>query len=190
MLPYTICFIRRADQLLLLERRRAPNLGLWNGVGGKLIPGESALDGILREVLEETGLALTGPSVPRFGGIVTWYEAGNGRRTGGMYAFVASLPEDFQFPTPVVTDEGTLDWKDISWVLDTGNQRVPVSAHHFLQTLLEDSGRCEHRLIFEADHITGCTLLPLPEDRSRKREPSMTCVCPTRSAHVPPSMRR
>src|SRR5688500_7686889 len=55
-LPWTLCFIRRGGQLLMLERRREPNRGLWSGVGGKLDAGESPRAGVHREVLEETGL--------------------------------------------------------------------------------------------------------------------------------------
>ena len=163
VLPYTICFIRRGTQLLLLERRRAPTLGLWNGVGGKLAAGETPGDGVLREVREETGLDASDLCDVRFGGVVTWHADDDGRPLGGMYAFVASLPEDLDYPTPRDTDEGILDWKDIAWVLDAGNERVPAGAHRFLRTLLDDPRRYEHRLVLAADRITDYATLPLPE---------------------------
>jgi hypothetical protein len=40
-LRYTLCFLTRGDQVLMLHRRRPPNQGLWNGVGGRLEPGET-----------------------------------------------------------------------------------------------------------------------------------------------------
>ena len=163
LLPYTLCFIRRGSQLLLLERRRAPTLGFWNGVGGKLAAGESPRVGVLREVREETGLDPSDLCDVRFGGVVTWYAADDGRPLGGMYVFVAALPEDADYRTPRDTDEGVLDWRDIAWVLDAGNESVAQGAHYFLQTLLEDPGRYEHRLVLAADRITGYAVLPLSE---------------------------
>ena len=56
ILTHTLCFLTRADQVLMLHRRKPPNQGLWNGVGGKIEAGETPLEGCLREVLEETGL--------------------------------------------------------------------------------------------------------------------------------------
>ena len=55
MLAYTICFCLASDRVLLLHRRRPPNAGRWNGVGGKLAPGETPAARIRREVLQETG---------------------------------------------------------------------------------------------------------------------------------------
>lgn len=36
MLKYTLCLIRNDDQLLLLNRVKKPQMGMWNGVGGKI----------------------------------------------------------------------------------------------------------------------------------------------------------
>ena len=47
----------------MLHRRRPPNQGLWNGVGGRIEAGEPPLAACLREVQEETGYRLaTGAS--------------------------------------------------------------------------------------------------------------------------------
>ena len=43
-------------RLCLVRRRKPPNAGLWSPPGGKLEPGETPLDGALRELAEETGL--------------------------------------------------------------------------------------------------------------------------------------
>ncbi len=52
MYTYTICFLKHANEYLLLNRRKPPLMGRWNGVGGKLAPNESPLDCVLREVFE------------------------------------------------------------------------------------------------------------------------------------------
>lgn len=48
--------ILRGDRVLLVERGRAPAMGLWSFPGGHVEPGETALRAALREVREETGL--------------------------------------------------------------------------------------------------------------------------------------
>jgi 8-oxo-dGTP diphosphatase len=64
-LPYKIstllyCFNER-DEVLLMERRREPNKGLWSPCGGKLMTeiGESPYACACREVGEEIGLSIT-----------------------------------------------------------------------------------------------------------------------------------
>ena len=168
-LPWTLCFIRRGRQLLLLERRRAPNLGLWSGVGGKLDAGESPRDGVLREVREETGLRL--PDA-RFAGVITWRT--DGRAPVGAYAFTASLPDDLAYATPRETDEGVLDWKDAAWVLDERNERVPASARRYLPALLDDPECYEHRFTFAGDSLTAYERLPMLPPRTALGAPPLS----------------
>ncbi|UOQ95280.1 NUDIX domain-containing protein [Halobacillus shinanisalinarum] len=56
MYRQTIAFITKGDSLLMLNRNKASNQGLWNGVGGKMEAGESPNECIVREVKEEAGL--------------------------------------------------------------------------------------------------------------------------------------
>jgi 8-oxo-dGTP diphosphatase len=64
MLPYKISVLvfveNRAGELLLIERAKAPNAGLWSPIGGKLemATGESPFECAAREVGEEIGLAI------------------------------------------------------------------------------------------------------------------------------------
>ncbi len=48
--------IFRRGKILLVERGKAPLKGWWSLPGGALEAGETIKDGLLREVLEETGL--------------------------------------------------------------------------------------------------------------------------------------
>ena len=46
----------RDDQVLLIRRGKAPRLGEWTLPGGRIEPGERAVDAALRELREETGV--------------------------------------------------------------------------------------------------------------------------------------
>jgi 8-oxo-dGTP diphosphatase len=48
-----------AGRLLLILRGHEPGLGLWSIPGGRIEPGESDPEAVVREVLEETGLVVT-----------------------------------------------------------------------------------------------------------------------------------
>lgn len=46
----------RGDQVLLIRRGRPPRQGEWSLPGGRIEPGERAVDAALRELREETGI--------------------------------------------------------------------------------------------------------------------------------------
>jgi 8-oxo-dGTP diphosphatase len=75
-LPYKVstllyCFSRQ-EEVLLLQRRQEPNLGLWSPCGGKLdmASGESPYGCACREAAEEIGLKLQ-PSDLHLAGLVS-----------------------------------------------------------------------------------------------------------------------
>ena len=45
---YTLCLIRHADSFLLVNRQKRPAMGMWNGVGGKIEPGETPEVAVIR----------------------------------------------------------------------------------------------------------------------------------------------
>lgn len=128
----------------MLNREFPSWMGIWNGVGGKVEEGESARGAIIREVNEETGLTLTDPA---FKGIVSWIVDGVG--VDGMYLYVAELPEDEPFPTPVKTEEGILDWKEYDWIMHPKNVGVTSDIPKYLKHLLYDDAIYEHRCYYK-----------------------------------------
>lgn len=90
-------------RLLLVRRANPPAQGLWSIPGGRVEPGESSEDAVLRELLEETGLRGT-----------VLREVGTVRRAapaGGVYVirdFLVSLDGD---STPRPGDDAL----DASW---------------------------------------------------------------------------
>jgi ADP-ribose pyrophosphatase YjhB (NUDIX family) len=49
-------------RLLLIKRGHEPGKGLWSIPGGRIEPGETDEEAVIREVLEETGLVVTAGS--------------------------------------------------------------------------------------------------------------------------------
>lgn len=148
MLKYTICFIKRNDEILLLNRNKKPNMGLWNGVGGKIESDESPFEGIIRETWEETGLLLE--EVTHAGNVIWKSKHGE----SGMYVFLADLPEGMDIHTPIKVEEGILDWKKIDWVLEPNNNGVVSNIQHFLPKMLNGQYGLEHIFVYENGIVT------------------------------------
>lgn len=70
----TLGYLIRDGKVLLLERIREPNKGLWSPPGGKVEPCESPEECMRREYLEETGLT---PGRMELAGYLTQFAAGS-----------------------------------------------------------------------------------------------------------------
>lgn len=147
MIKYNLCYIKQQDRVLLLNRNKAGWMGRWNGVGGKLEPGENPLESMRRETLEETGLE-TLDFV--FKGLKTWSTSG-GTNFGGLYLYIAELPDDLIYPTPQSTDEGILDWKTIEWTLHPENLGVPDNLPTSMQLAFTDTRCFDYHSVFSGN---------------------------------------
>lgn len=56
----TLVYALRDGQVLMMQRRKEPNLGQWTAPGGKVELDESPAEGAVRELAEETGLRAVG----------------------------------------------------------------------------------------------------------------------------------
>ena len=157
MLKYTIAFILRGDEILMLNRNYEPGLGRWNGVGGKIEQGETPLQGIIREIYEETGITVNEQNVS-YTGAVTWV---NEYEKSGMYAFIAEMPETFEYNTPIETDEGILCWKQKDWLFHPKNLGVLSHVPNFLPVMLSDKKLYEHCFSFNKGILSSYEKVPL-----------------------------
>src|SRR4028119_2055251 len=57
----TLCFITDGDSVLLIHKKRGLGAGKINAPGGKIDPGETALQSAVRETVEEVGLTPLNP---------------------------------------------------------------------------------------------------------------------------------
>ena len=152
-LRYTLCFLTRGELVLMLHRQKSPNQGLWNGVGGRLEPGETPRACVLREVREETGFILT---EVHFRGILTW----DGFETppGGLYIYTAEAPNG----DPHLCSEGALTWKARDWVF---SDPAVVSNIHVFGPLALNGALVQHyHFSYRSRQIEHYTIQPLPID--------------------------
>lgn len=152
-LRWTLCFLLRADSVLLLRRANPPGAGLWNGVGGKLHPGETPESACLREVHEETGYEI---EIAHFVGAMTWepLEAPD----DGIYLYVSEAP----LGEPQACEEGELRWHALPSA--TQNRDVAPWVRRMLPAIVGDGTPVRHHFVFAGDAIESYRQLDLVED--------------------------
>jgi 8-oxo-dGTP diphosphatase len=120
------------QQVFMIRRDARPDdihFGYYNGLGGKLEPGEDIATGMRREVREETGLQC-GPL--EFAGTISW--PGFGRHGENWFGFLFRIPSWTGTPY-TANDEGSLHWVDVADVL-AGQLPMWESDRHFLPLVL------------------------------------------------------
>lgn len=83
----TLCHIIRGKKLLLKKASRGISVGKWNGPGGKIEPGETPTQSVVREVREETGLKIRDPF---YHGNLEFYMKGRDELDMRVHLFSAS----------------------------------------------------------------------------------------------------
>ena len=109
----TLCYIRQDGYTLMIHRVKVAgdmHAGKWNGLGGKLEPGETPEECALREIREEAGLSAANP---RLRGIITFPGFSNGE---DWYTFLYVVDE-FQGDL-IDSREGDLEWIPNDELLD------------------------------------------------------------------------
>ena len=107
LIPRTLIFLTRGEQLLLLKGAQDKRLwaGLYNGIGGHVEQGEDILSSARRELMEETGLE--SPDL-HLCGVVTIDTHTNPGVC--VYVFKGECP----YGQLKLSQEGTLEWVQLS----------------------------------------------------------------------------
>lgn len=109
----TLCYVRSGTKTLMLHRIKKDNdvhQGKWNGLGGKIHPGETPEECVIREVKEEAGLDIRSPQLR---GVMT-FPLFKDNEDWLVFLFTAS-----EFDGDLIEcDEGKLEWVENNKLLD------------------------------------------------------------------------
>jgi 8-oxo-dGTP pyrophosphatase MutT (NUDIX family) len=136
----TLVYCLRDGEVLLLERRKEPFPGFWVAPGGKIEPGESPVDGAVRELREETGLRARRPVLR---GVITETSP----RDDWQWLIFAYVVREFDGEVASDQREGRLRW----WpVADWPRIPMPDADRRFFEPVVLGDGE-PHEPIFHYD---------------------------------------
>jgi 8-oxo-dGTP diphosphatase len=113
------------DRLLLIRRGHGPGAGLWSVPGGRVEPGETLHEAVVREAMEETGLEVV---VDRFLGYVERFGDEPAPYHFVILDFAVTVLDPDQLP--VAGDDAA----EATWVplTDLGDLRLVTGLYEFL----------------------------------------------------------
>ena len=145
----TLCYIERGNEYLMLHRTKKKNDAnhdKWLGIGGHIEPGETPMECVLREALEETGLTLLDC---RYRGIVHFRS--DRWENEEMHLFTAA-----RWTGELITcDEGDLEWVDRDRLL-----ALPLweGDKIFLRLLRDGAEGFDLTLTYEGERLAAAAL--------------------------------
>lgn len=149
MIETTLCYIEAHGKYLMLHRTKKENdlnAGKWIGVGGKLEPGETPDQCLVREVREETGLVLAD------------------YRLRAKIEFISDVWEDelmyLYTATPETTEFADCEEGELAWVDKAEVMRLNLweGDRIFLQELLTRGEEFALRLEYKGDKLIASEL--------------------------------
>jgi 8-oxo-dGTP diphosphatase len=153
-LPYTpilatLGYVLSPDggRVLLIHRNARPDdpaFGKYNGLGGKLEPGEDVAAGMRRELREEAGIEAATLTLR---GTVSW--PGFGKGGEDWFGFLFTIPAYTGEPL-TANHEGTLEWVPLPRLLDLSLNLWPGD-RHFLPLVFDPDPRPFHGVMPYAD---------------------------------------
>lgn len=158
MYTYTLGFVKKGNQILMVNRKKKPWLGCWNGLGGKIIENETPEACMIRELDEEAGLIITLNHLKPCG-TLTWnlFDASG----QGLYLYLID-GSDLSLNTPVSTEEGLLDWKEIDWIIHPDNLGVAHNIKYFLPNMIDDHQPYHYHCTFQDNVLLSVTKEQMP----------------------------
>lgn len=159
-----LCYIEHDGRVLMLRRRKEPFAGHWTAPGGKLLPGETPRQAVLREVHEETQLLLQQPELKLIAS-----ETGPENYNWLVFAFrarpeLASASDDL-LNGARETLEGRLDWLEADGLAE---EAIPQVERELLPYVMAEDGSPPRlaRIRFAPDYsIAEMAVSPLEQSR-------------------------
>lgn len=126
----TNCVLLKGNEVLLLQK---PRRGWWVAPGGKMEPGESIKDTVIREYREETGIFLKDPTLK---GVFTIIIQENGQTVSEwmMFTFLAT---NYDGENVDESEEGKIEWHQLDKIAS-----LPMAPgdYHILDFVSKGSG--------------------------------------------------
>lgn len=149
----TLCYVRHGGRTLMIHRVKKENdihEGKWNGLGGKMQPGETPEECVIREVFEESGLSIYQPELR---GILTFP---NFARNEDWYAFVFVAR---QFEGKLIdSPEGNL-----KWIADEDLLNLNLwEGDRFFLPLLDRAGFFSGKFVYQDGRLIEHSILVYP----------------------------
>lgn len=137
---------RSEDRVLIIRRNARPDddhYGKVNGLGGKVEPDESVVEGLRRELREEATVELDEFSLR---GTITWTNFGPKREQWLGFMFIVTA---WTGEPPTANEEGDLEWIPRQRLLDACIKNDPdlslwAGDRHFVPLVFDDDPRSFH----------------------------------------------
>ena len=151
----TECYIRRGDEILFIHKGGNDlNTGKFLGIGGHLEKGESPVDGIVREIEEETGIKRNELANLRMRAVITFINPVYGDEYIHLFEadYIGSKADRTGRKDPALAacDEGELKWipkKDIySLPIWEGDKRM-------FDEMFKDDNFFTMKLVYDGDDL-------------------------------------
>ena len=147
----TNCYLEQDGKYLMLYRNKKKNdmhEGYWVVPGGKLEPGETPEECVIREFYEESGLTLIDPALK---GVLTFPDDG---LSGGWLVFLFHAAEAAGELKPC--DEGELEWVEKDKLNDL---RMHGGDYHFIKLMQDCKGVFSAKLDYDGKEFKKMTLM-------------------------------
>ena len=156
MLLATLCYLHHNNHTLMLHRVKKENdihAGKWNGLGGKIEAGESPEECVVREVREESGLAIRNPKLV---GLLVFVNF----KGDDWYVFVFTADE-FASQKPIFSEKtGFLNLESsegyLQWIPDTKVESLNLwESDHVFMPWIRAGKFFSAKFIYEGDEMKG-----------------------------------
>jgi len=139
----TLCFVKKDNKILMINRNKPPFMGMWNALGGHLEDNETPKECAIREIYEESNVKVDNAELIS---ISTWnYDDDE------IYVYVSNLSDDFDISSyPIKINEGIIDFKDIDWIIHEKNYGVIADLRVFLKDIKENQKNNYHLVYDES----------------------------------------
>jgi 8-oxo-dGTP diphosphatase len=138
----TNCVIKDGDRLLMLKK---PRRGWWVAPGGKVEPGESLTEAVVREIAEETGLRIEQPTLRGVFTIIL-QEA---EQLVDHWMLFTFYTEKFQGDVLKETEEGELEWVPIA---ELATRPMAAGDREFLSLFANTDRQLHGKFVYTPDY--------------------------------------